>query len=221
MRYDVTRGNGARTKRPPAAGGRPREEAAREQSAPAAKPRESGRGASLPPGLGAAGRGPDYNSRGAARRADGASPQGREGRCRGGVAGVGRYPLAPSRARRRGSFGGPFPCRPAGRLGAPGPTRGAPRPAEKRGPALPRRAISSLAPTHGSGLGGGSGRSGRAGGCPGLRAAAGLPPTSSRFLWPCRNWAAGAPAEEVWVQEEPVAAGLLSERGEKLRSVAG
>lgn len=169
MRYDVTRGNGARTKRPPAAGGRPREEAAREQSAPAAKPRESGRGASLPPGLGAAGRGPDYNSRGAARRADGASPQGREGRCRGGVAGVGRYPLAPSRARRRGSFGGPFPCRPAGRLRAPDPTRGAPRPAEKRGPALPRRAISSLAPTHGSGLGGGSGRSGRlpraAGGC--------------------------------------------------------
>lgn len=130
MRYDVTRGNGARTKRPPAAGGRPREEAAREQSAPAAKPRESGRGASLPPGLGAAGRGPDYNSRGAARRADGASPQGREGRCRGGVAGVGRYPLAPSRARRRGSFGGPFPCRPAGRLGAP---RGA-RPHSRRSP---------------------------------------------------------------------------------------
>lgn len=181
MRYDVTRGNGARTKRPPAAGGRPREEAAREQSAPAAKPRESGRGASLPPGLGAVGRGPDYNSRGAARRADGASPQGREGRCRGGVAGVGRYPLAPSRARRRGSFGGPFPCRPAGRLRAPDPTRGAPRPAEKRGPALPRRAISSLAPTHGSGLGGGSGRSGRAAapGCGRLRGSRLRPPGSS------------------------------------------
>lgn len=185
MRYDVTRGNGARTKRPPAAGGRPREEAAREQSAPAAKPRESGRGASLPPGLGAVGRGPDYNSRGAARRADGASPQGREGRCRGGVAGVGRYPLAPSRARRRGSFGGPFPCRPAGRLGAPGPTRGAPRPAEKRGPALPRRAISSLAPTHGSGLGGGSGRSGRlpraAGGCGAPAYVLPVPPAVSKL----------------------------------------
>lgn len=116
MHYDVTRGNGARTKRPPAAGGRPREEAARERSAPAAKPRESGRGTSLPPGPGAAGRGPNYNSRGAARRADGASPQGREGRCRGGVAGVARYPLAPSRALRCGSSRGPLPP----------PARGAP-----------------------------------------------------------------------------------------------
>lgn len=108
MHYDVTRGNGARTKHPRGGGGggRPREEAARERSRRQAS-REWRRRRSPPPnpGLGAAGRGarragawparPDYNSRGAARRgrcaAGGASPRGRGAE---GAAGAGAVAVA-------------------------------------------------------------------------------------------------------------------------------
>lgn len=194
----------ALARRPPESRARPPPSLARAAAAPLS-----------PPGPGAAGRGPDYNSRGAARRADGASPQGREGRCRGGVAGVAWYPLAPSRALRRGSSRGPLPRPPARRAPL------AALPAQPKIGARPFPAARSprrrLLTARGSAVGPGvpGGRPPRAAGACGAPACVLPVPLAVSKL------GTGAPAEEVWVQEEPVAAGLLSERGETLRSVAG
>lgn len=218
MHYDVTRGNGARTKRPPAAGGRPREEAAREQSAPAAKPRESGRGASLPPWAGGGGEGAGLQlpwCRAAGGR--GVSP--------------GTRRALPGRGRRGRLVPVGAVPRPASRLfsGAPSPPA---RPPARRAPlaALPaqpkigawpfpaarsprRRLLTARGSAVGPGVPGG--RPPRAAGACGAPACVLPVPLAVSKL------GTGAPAEEVWVQEEPVAAGLLSERGETLRSVAG